>query len=177
VTTDKSEPALGRVVAQDAANDLAVVKTDLKPGKVGAFKISTRLGEPIAIFGYPLAEVLASSGNFTLGNVTALAGMRDDSRYVQVSAPVQVGNSGGPLLDHNGNYVGVVTAKLNAMKVAAAVGDLPQNVNFAIKGSVAANFLDTNRIPFETGSSATVMGAADLADHAQGVSAFILCKN
>jgi S1-C subfamily serine protease len=177
VVPDRGEPTIGRVVARDQANDLAILKTDIKPAKVAAFRIGSRLGEPIAVFGYPLSDVLASSGNFTLGNVTATAGLRDDSRFVQVSAPVQSGNSGGPLLDHNGNYVGVVTAKLNALKVVAVAGDLPQNVNFAIKSSVAANFLDTNRIAFEAGSATAAMTPADLADHAKAVSTFVLCKS
>jgi serine protease Do len=81
-------------------------------------------------FGYPHADILASSGNFTQGNVTALAGMGDDSRYLQISTPVQAGNSGGPLLDQSDNLVGIVTSNLNALKMAQANGDLPQNVNF-----------------------------------------------
>jgi serine protease Do len=176
VLRERGESAIGRVIARDPANDLAVVQADLKPSKVAAFRIGSRLGEPVAVFGYPLSDVLASSGNFTLGNITALAGMRDDSRYVQISAPVQAGNSGGPLLDHSGNYIGVVTAKLNALKVAERAGDLPQNVNFALKGSVAANFLDTNGIAFEVGTSNADMAPANLAEHAKAVTAFVLCK-
>jgi S1-C subfamily serine protease len=135
-----------------------------------------RLGEFVAAFGYPHAEMLASSGNFTLGNVTALAGIGDDSRYLQMSTPVQAGNSGGPLLDQNGNLVGIVTAKLNALKIAAASGDLPQNVNFALKASTVANFLDTNRIKYAPGSSTAALKPEDLADQARSMSVFILCK-
>ena len=76
----------------------------------------------VAVFGYPLSQVLASSGNFTLGNITALAGLRDDARHLQISAPVQAGNSGGPLLDASGNLVGTIISKLNAMKVVQATG-------------------------------------------------------
>ena len=75
-----------------------------------------------------------------MGNVTALAGLHDDSRYLQVSAPVQNGNSGGLLLDGSGNLGGVVSAKLDAIKVAMAAGDLPQNVNFAVKSAIVATF-------------------------------------
>ena len=68
--------------------------------------------------------------------------MGDDSRYLQISAPVQPGNSGGPLLDQDGNVVGVVSAKLNALKLMLATnGDIPQNVNFAIKA------LDRDQLP------------------------------
>ena len=176
VLPDRGEPMAGRVVARDPTNDLAILKTDIRPAKVAAFRIGSRLGEPVAVFGFPLSDVLASTGNFTLGNVTATAGLRDDSRFLQISAPVQSGNSGGPLLDHNGNYVGVVTAKLNALKIMVSKGDLPQNVNFAIKAAVAANFLDTNGVAFETGPAKEAMLPADLADHAKAVSAFVLCK-
>jgi S1-C subfamily serine protease len=80
--------------------------------------------------------------------------MADDSRYLQISAPVQSGNSGGPLLDQSGNLVGVVSAKLNALKVALKDGDLPQNVNFAVKAAILQTFLNSNRVPFQEGSVA-----------------------
>jgi serine protease Do len=168
--------SIGRLIGSDETNDLAVIKTDLTPTKVANVRIGTRLGEPVAVFGYPLAQVLSSSGNFTLGNVTALAGLRDDTRHLQISAPVQAGNSGGPLLDGNGNLVGTVISKLNAMRVVQATGDLPQNVNFAIKSSVLASFLESKGVPFETATSSSLLAPADLADHAKALSVFVLCK-
>lgn len=118
----------------------------------------------------------ASTGNFTLGNITAFAGIGDDSRHIQVSTPVQPGNSGGPLVDHHGNLVGVVTYKLNAIKTAAASGDIPQNVNFAVKASIVASFLETNRVAFETGApGGATVAPADLAERARGVSVFVRC--
>ena len=165
-----------RLVASDKANDLALLKIDHQPAKVAAIRIGIRLGEPVAVFGFPLSSVLASTGNFTLGNVTALAGLGDDTRHIQVSAPVQPGNSGGPLLDQHGNLVGVVTYKLNALKTAVANGDIPQNVNFALKSSAAASFLESNRVAFETGSATNTLTPADLADHAKAMSAFVACN-
>ncbi len=50
---------------------------------------------------------------------------------IQIAAPVQPGNSGGPVLDGAGNVVGVVVARLDALRLAQRTGRLPQNVNFA----------------------------------------------
>ena len=120
--------------------------------------------------------LLATNGNFTRGNVTATAGLRDDSSKLQISAPVQPGNSGGPLVDESGNVVGVVASKLNVLRVAIATNDFPQNVNFAIKASVAQTFLETNGASFDVGTVGESLKPADLAERAQRFSAIIECK-
>ena len=171
----QGESEIGRLVAKDAANDLALVKVGAKPPRVGALRFGVRLGENVEAFGYPLSQVLATTGNFTTGNVTALAGLGDDSRFFQISAPVQPGNSGGPLLDENGNLVGIVSSKLNFLHEIKTQGDIPQNVNFAIKASVAANFLQDNNIKFQIGEATQTMKAPDLADQAKALSAYIEC--
>jgi len=106
------------------------------------------------VIGYPLRGLLASGPSVTTGAISALAGIQDDTRMLQISAPVQPGNSGGPLLDDSGNVAGVVVGKLNALKIAAATGNLPENVNFAIKTAVAQAFLEANGIQY-TGSFST----------------------
>jgi serine protease Do len=58
---------------------------------------------------------MATSGNFTLGNITSLTGMRDDTRFLQTSAPVQPGNSGAPLLDMFGSVLGIIESQMNAL--------------------------------------------------------------
>jgi hypothetical protein len=169
-------PVPARILARDTANDLALLKADHAAAKVATIRPGVRLGETVAAFGFPLNSVLASSGNFTLGNVTALAGIGDDTRFLQISTPVQPGNSGGPLLDENGNVVGVVTSKLNALKTVAAIGDLPQNVNFAIKAGALATFLESTRVEFQTLATATRLAPPDLADVANAISAFVRCE-
>lgn len=135
----------------DSENDLALIKVDAalgEPLEISAGK--PRLGEDILALGYPLRSILADSLNVTRGNVSSLLGLMNDPRYLQISAAVQPGNSGGPLVDLAGRVVGVVTAKLNAVAVADATGDIPQSINFAIRPDAAAAFLNANGIAFET---------------------------
>lgn len=174
--SDGSIAVIAQMLARDAANDLAVLKVAGPVERSLSIRPSIRLGEGIAAFGFPHSDLLATTGNFTLGNVTALAGLKDDSRYLQVSAPVQAGNSGGPLVDSSGNVVGVVTAKLDAIRMAAAQGDLPQNVNFAVKASVATSFLDANQITYDAATPGEKLDPADLAERAKKASVFITCR-
>ena len=69
-------------------------------------------------------------------------------RELQISRPFSRGNSGGPLLDANGLVIGVVQAKLDAIRAAITTGDIPQNVNFAISLDVLAKFLAKNKVAF-----------------------------
>ncbi len=137
----------------DPDHDLALVKVSTKrASSLGApLSISAgkpRLGEDILALGYPLRSILADSLNVTRGNVSSLLGLMNDPRYLQISAPVQPGNSGGPLIDLAGRVVGVVTAKLNAVAVADATGDIPQSINFAIRPDAVTQFLSTNKVAF-----------------------------
>lgn len=176
VKPDGQTAVSGSVLARDGQNDLALIKITNNPAATLPIRPGVRLGEGVAAFGFPHSDMLATSGNFTLGNVTALAGLSDDTRFLQVSAPVQSGNSGGPLLDNHGNLIGIVTSKLNAAKVMASSGDLPQNVNFAVRSSLAIGFLDANGVSYETGTNTSAkLEPADLADRAKQASVFIVC--
>lgn len=176
VTPEGMSARSATVLAADATNDMALLKTEITPSAVLPIRRETmKLGEPVAAFGFPLTSVLSRNGNFTLGNVTALAGIADDTRYIQISTPVQSGNSGGPLLDQRGNVAGIVTAKLNAVRTAAVTGDVPQNVNFAIKSTHALSFLEANRIEAVPVISDT-KSAIDLAEWSRNASVLITCR-
>ncbi len=175
IKASNTSPVAARLLARDTNNDLALLKADITADKFATIRSGVRLGEAVAAFGFPLNSVLASSGNFTLGNVTALAGIGDDSRFLQISTPVQPGNSGGPLLDESGNVVGVVTSKLNALKTVVAIGDVPQNVNFAIKAGALSTFLESTRVEVSGASSGARLSPPDLADAASSISVFVKC--
>jgi hypothetical protein len=169
----------GELVARDQQNDLALLRIRRKfdPARVAVFRDAPPLrpGDSIVVLGYPLSGVLASGPNLTVGNVSALAGLGDDTRYIQISAPVQPGNSGGPLVDTSGHLVGIVTAKLDALRVARAIGDVPQNVNFALKAQLAREFLDSKLISYKTAPSTTRLAPADVGDIARPFTVYIAC--
>jgi hypothetical protein len=72
---------------------------------------------------------------------------------MQISAPVQPGNSGGPVIDKSGNIIGVVVSKLDAVRAAELTGDIPQNVNFAVQFSIVMSLLDSFAIKYDTSVS------------------------
>ncbi|MGE0736593.1 MAG: S1C family serine protease, partial [Alphaproteobacteria bacterium] len=117
------EPAT--IIARDQANDLALLQASPNPA-AGRLRVGTeiRAGENIVVYGFPLSSELSSTGSVTTGIVNSTAGLKDDPRYLQISAPIQPGNSGGPLLDGNGSIVGIIRAQYVGLRI--------QNVNFAV---------------------------------------------
>ena len=169
--------APGTVVAQDREIDLAIVKTSLPLLAALALRGGPplRLGESVVVFGFPLTGSLSREGNLTTGNVSALAGLRDDPDYVQITAPVQPGNSGGPLLDGDGHVIGVVTSKLDALRTVKRTGDVPQNVNFAINLAALTAFLDARHIAYDTAVSDRSRAVADVAESAKAATVRLQC--
>jgi len=166
----------GRVVAVDEENDLALVDTRATAKAVAEFSGSgAKVGESSWAFGFPLAGLLATSGNFTGGIISALAGLDNDSRMLQISAPVQPGNSGGPLLNQSGVVIGIVVAKLDALGVAKVTHDVPQNVNFAIKAAIALDFLRSHSIAPRVSSNAKPLEQTEVAERAKSISVRIVC--
>jgi S1-C subfamily serine protease len=100
------------------------------------------MGDDVFTIGYPLSRLLGNGERMTKGVVSATSGMRDDAKHLQISAEVQPGNSGGPLLDHEGNVIGVVQQTINPWRVASASGGaLPQNINFSLKNEPVLDFI------------------------------------
>jgi S1-C subfamily serine protease len=166
------------LVARDQRNDVAVIRVKTPFSSIATFRDGApiRAGDTVVALGYPLSGLLSSNANLSVGNVSALTGLGDDSRYLQISAPVQPGNSGGPLLDASGHLIGVVTAKLNAVRVAKFTGDIPQNVNFALKAEVVRTFLDSKGIVYQKAPSNQQMSPADVGDSARPFTTHIRCE-
>ncbi|WP_198378532.1 S1C family serine protease, partial [Neoroseomonas rubea] len=177
-TSDNRTLSVPQAPVADARRDLALLRVPGNPGPVLAFRSNAvRRGESVVTYGFPLAGLLSSGPTLTTGEVSALAGLGDNQTQFQISAPVQQGNSGGPLLDRQGNVVGVVVSKLNAQRIAARTGDIPQNVNFAVKGTEAVDFLRRNGVqPVMRESPGGERSAAEVGEQVHPSTVFIRCE-
>jgi hypothetical protein len=103
--------------------------------------------------------------------------MRDDTRFLQTSTPIQPGNSGAPLLDMSGSVVGIVESQMNALAVMQADNSVPQNVNFAIQAPIMINFLSIKGVnPKIDTSTERKLTAPDVADLAKQFTIQIYCE-
>ena len=132
------------VVRTDTASDLALLKVR---GTFDALSVvnskKSRLGSMVATVGFPNVGIQGYEPKLSKGEISSLAGIKDDEKQFQISVPVQPGNSGGALVDERGNVVGVVCAQLSQEAAIESTGTLAQNVNYAIKSIYLLNFLKT----------------------------------
>lgn len=177
-TADNRTLPVTQSPVSDARRDLALLRVSGDPGPVLAFRANpVRRGEAVVTYGFPLAGLLSSGPTLTTGEVSALSGLGDNQTQFQISAPVQQGNSGGPLLDRQGHVIGVVVSKLNAARVAQRTGDIPQNVNFAVKGTEALDFLRRNGVtPVMRDSPGGERSAAEIGEQVHPSTVFIRCE-
>ena len=127
------------VVTKDEFNDLAILQID-DPSFTGfgsiPYNIKTSqvdVGEEIFVLGYPLTGTMGDEIKLTTGVVSSRTGFQGDVSLYQISAPIQPGNSGGPLFDYKGNLVGIVSAKHSGA----------ENVGYAIKASYLRNLIES----------------------------------
>ena len=166
------------VVRIDKANDIAVLKAD---GKFKAIPVvssrSAKRGQSVITVGYPHTNIQGLEPKVTSGIINSLTGLNNDARTFQISVPLQSGNSGGPLVTTEGNAIGVVAMKLSALAVFKATGDLPQNVNYAIKSNylleVLLNIpgLEQKLLP---SSQSPYKSVADLTNAIEGATGLVI---
>lgn len=171
-------PVKLRLVSDDETNDLALLQAPSPFKDVASIRLnSIRVGDGVVAIGYPYHGLLTSDFTVTTGIVSSLSGILNDTRHLQISAAVQPGNSGGPLFDLGGAVVGVVAAKLDAVRMARATGSIPENINFAIKTGALRDFLDNSAVAYRTAEwrDGTKKETSDIAKDARGYTLLITC--
>lgn len=169
-----------KVITSDSVNDLALLQLPGKSNDVANLNPEPgklRQGDDVIVFGYPLNFVLSSGGNLTPGILSALTGLGNNTNQIQITAPIQPGSSGSPVMDKKGNVVGVVSMKLNDGKLAQATGQIGQNVNFAVNGQTVKAFLDANHVSYKTGGGffSREKSNADIAEEARKWTVLVEC--
>src|SRR5216684_8057098 len=138
--TFNGETLRASVVRDGSQNDLAIIKVDRRSTPL-EFRDDgrVRVGDAVMIIGFPLSV--------TTGNVTALSGIKEDVRFMQVSAPVEPGNNGSPVFDESGRVIGI----------ALGIGSV-------IKASIAKTLMDANGINFVVSQHADRKSVSDVTD-------------
>ncbi|MBI5048068.1 MAG: trypsin-like peptidase domain-containing protein [Deltaproteobacteria bacterium] len=150
-----------RVIIIDEENDIAILKP-LEPIKVLKWmrldqSENVKIGDHIKVVGFPLIDLLGKHPRVTEGIVSADVGLMDNPTRFQVSAAIQPGNSGGPILNEKFHVIGIATEKLSDLYTLKKTGTVPQNVNFGIKiNYAAALFNDDIRKSIDTKTSDVV---------------------
>jgi S1-C subfamily serine protease len=135
-----------KIVTSDTENDLCLLKADTLNFKPipAAPPNSVSSGETVYCLGYPMEGVLENQNPVAgSGVVASLRGLKGDPRHLQVTAPVNPGNSGGPVLDVYGRWIAVASHKLSDFYGLATTGQTPQGINFAVKGSLVVPLFDS----------------------------------
>ena len=139
------------IIKTDEVNDLGIIKGQYKnPTHLSIKSDGAEYGEDVVAFGYPLEEELSTSVKLTRGIVSSLSGPGNNYSEIQIDAAIQPGNSGGPVLNMEGQVVGVASSGLNKLYMLEKSEYIPENVNFAVAAPTLANFLKANGIKVNT---------------------------
>jgi S1-C subfamily serine protease len=165
------------VEAADDRIDLALLSVKNLPSEIAVFRQGrgVRTGEDVVVIGFPLAGFLSDDPKITNGIVSSLAGIGGDRNFVQITAPVQPGNSGGPLLDKSGNVVGTVVSKIDLEYALKRYQVVPENINFAVSGGSTRAFLDEHDVPYRTSQSNKKIPTVAIASKAKKFTIAIEC--
>ena len=127
---ETKEKYVAKTIKTDPTNDLAIVRiTDpnfkgFPTIQYGFKKALEDVGTDVFVLGYPRVDTMGEEVKLTTGVVSSRSGFQGNQSQYQVSAPVQPGNSGGPLFNDSGELIGIVSAKHT---------DGAENVSYAVK--------------------------------------------
>ena len=141
ILDDEVQKFNAEIVQSDKVNDIAIIKIvdiNFDGVKELPYNFKTRssdVGTKVYAFGYPMAlSIMGKEIKVTDGIISSKTGFDGDITSYQITAPIQGGNSGGPLFDDKGNFIGINASKIN-VKIA-------DNVGYSIKTSYVLNLID-----------------------------------
>ena len=174
---EEGEEIFLNILATDMVNDIGLVKGKFKNKKYLNIKTDgAELGEDIIAFGYPLSQTLSDSVKLTKGIVSSLTGLGNNTSQIQIDAAIQPGNSGGPVVNMNGQVVGIASAGLSKLYMLKKAEYIPENVNFAVASQTLTAFLKAHKINIGTSANRT-LNAKQLAKIGEPATIQLFCMN
>lgn len=136
------------IIHSDPVNDLALLKIEHPtPNFLPIAPMrSVKMGDKVFTIGFPLSSVLGQEAKYSEGVVSCLSGLQDAPTFLQITVPIQPGNSGGPLVNEKGEVVGIITSTAAILPFIKESGTLPQNVNWAVKADYLRPLLEQSEI-------------------------------
>lgn len=135
----KNQEYVAKLISTDSILDLALLKVDLKPNDYIAFSNDyPKKLDKIFVAGYPFGKGLSDDLKITTGIISSLKGFQNNSNELQIDAAINPGNSGGPIVNEDGELVGVAVSGFSKK--------LSEGINFGIKSSSVQSFLSTNEV-------------------------------
>ncbi|MFH1118233.1 MAG: serine protease [Bacteroidota bacterium] len=168
INGDFSKSYNASVVVEDKNNDLSIIKINESinvPIENIPYKIpnkSSEAGTSVFVLGYPLRATMGDEIKLTNGIISSKSGFQGDVTSYQISAPVQPGNSGGPVFDDKGNLIGIINAKYNEA----------ENVSYAIKVLYLSNLIDALPVIPKSASVNILLGKS-LAEQVKVLKKFV----
>jgi len=169
---DELQKFNAEVVQVDKVNDLAVLKIfDMDFNGIDEppynFKFrGSDVGTKVYAFGYPLAlSIMGKELKVTDGMISSKTGFDGDITTYQITAPIQGGNSGGPLFDEQANLIGINSSIIRK--------DIAANVAYSIKTSYVSNLIDVLPKSIELPSS-KVLESLSLTEQIKEISKYVV---
>jgi S1-C subfamily serine protease len=155
-----------RKLAVDETSDLALLMSSEKPHGWASFRGGSepRIAERLTTIGFPT------------GTISALTGLGNDHGMMRINTPIQVDNSGSPLLDRSGNVVGVAGGKLNSVQLADRASETTENINFAVSLRTIQSFLDSHAVPYVVNEGTQSKKYLDIAAEAMRYTVVLECE-
>lgn len=181
ITFQNNTKAPAVVAAKDPINDLALLKVTgfeqiAKPASIGQYN-DIKEGIQVFAVGFPMAGEMGAHAKIGEGIINGVTGLDDDIRMMQISVPIQPGNSGSPLYNASGQVIGIITSTLNNKYFLNRNGVIPQNVNYAIKITYLNMLLNTLQEDIKPSEpSATILAAPQIMDTAKESVVLITAK-
>lgn len=165
------------VLSTDKKNDLGLIKGEYVSKDYLSIKNSgAEYGEDVVAFGYPLSDALSESVKVTRGIVSSLSGPGNNYSEIQIDAAIQPGNSGGPIMNMEGQVVGVASSGLNKLFMLEQAEYIPENVNFAVAAPTLTNFLKVNGVIIKN-RSYRIKNTKELAKVGRPATLHLFCMN